>query len=73
MCALVVKSQWVFLIGDSLWRNILIAKYTEPGIVIDYICQQRKSASNVSCQWRALMNAFPLIDNFLAWKVEPGW
>jgi hypothetical protein len=28
--ALVVKSVWVFMLGDSLWRNILIAKYIEP-------------------------------------------
>jgi hypothetical protein len=48
--ALVAKSLWVFLSSDSLWRRILIAKYIEPGSILDWIRQQRKPVTNVSSQ-----------------------
>jgi hypothetical protein len=67
--ALVEKSLWVFLSSDSLWRSILIAKYIEPGTIIDWIRMPRKPISNASCQWRVLINVFPLIGTFLARKV----
>jgi hypothetical protein len=57
-CALVVKSLWVFLSSDSLWRSILIAKYIEPGSILDWIQQQRKPVTNVSSQWKVAHKLF---------------
>jgi hypothetical protein len=66
--ALVENPLWVFLLGDSLWRKISIAKYIEPRTILDWICYQRKLVTNVSSQWRVIINTFPMINKFLAWK-----
>jgi hypothetical protein len=67
--ALAVKSLTIFLTIDSLWRQTLIDKYIALDTILDWIRKRQKCAHNVSNQWRAISLAFPIIGNFLAWKV----
>jgi hypothetical protein len=43
-----------------------------PGTTLDWIRSERKILQNVSNQWKALVLAFPVIGDFLAWKVGIG-
>jgi hypothetical protein len=48
---------------------VIKQKYTKTLYVKDYIKQRNKSFSNVSTMWKVLILAFPLIGNWLAWKM----
>jgi hypothetical protein len=47
----------------------MVAKYIELGTILDCIRKRRKSTNNLSNQWRAITLAFPIVGQFLAWKV----
>jgi hypothetical protein len=66
------KSLWVFLTQESLWSLILTSKYIALLSIVDWIHKRNKNTPNTSTQWRALIQAFPMIGKHLAWKVDNG-
>jgi hypothetical protein len=47
-------------------------KYFVGESIIDWIRDPRKTVSNSSIVWKALDNAFPIIDSWIAWKIGNG-
>jgi hypothetical protein len=66
---LVAKTLWNLLIEDSLWRRIIIQKYIAPNSLLNWITMERKSIHNVSNQWESMTISFPMIGEYLAWRV----
>ena len=64
--ALVARSLWnVF----KMWSRLILAKYIAWSSLIDWIRNQNKSMVKVSNQWKSFTLAFPLINNYLDWRV----
>jgi hypothetical protein len=70
--ALAAKSLWVFLTRDNLWQRILIDKYIALRTILDWLRRSQKPIHNVSNQWKEITLVFPIIGQFLAWKVGLG-
>jgi hypothetical protein len=49
-----------------------VQKYIEPIPVEIWIRSQQKSIKGASVIWKAIINAFPVIENGLAWKIGNG-
>jgi hypothetical protein len=70
--ALVAKGGWRIINSSSLWTKVIIQKYIEPVPLEFWIRSQQKSKKGASVIWKAILNAFPLIENGLAWKLGNG-
>lgn len=59
---------WALLTKQSLWKNVLQAKYLAPLTILNWIRAKNKQYPTASTQCRSLTKVFPLIGNFLTWK-----
>jgi hypothetical protein len=59
----------VFFTKDSLWRCILVKKYTTPLDINDWLRKENKQIQNSYVEWKNLVQIFPIIGKRLAWKV----
>jgi len=55
-----------------LWRRILQEKYFPWETIIEWIINSNKATHNGSTIWKSLLNSFPIIGNWLIWKVGIG-
>jgi hypothetical protein len=67
--ALAAKGGWRILNSTSLWTKVVVQKYIEPIPVEIWLRSQQKSIKGASVIWKAIINAFPIIENGLAWKI----
>lgn len=70
--ASIAKSLYNFLFKDNVWKQILVKKYLIPKLVVYWLQKEAKSPFKLSNQWKAMTTTFPIIVNFLAWKVNNG-
>lgn len=70
--SLIARTMWLFLTNDSIWKQILLAKYIYPLSLIDWIRRSDKSCRIASNHWKALLKAFHVIEPYLPWKVGNG-
>jgi hypothetical protein len=57
---------------SSLWTKVIVQKYIAPVPLEAWIRSQQKTKKGASVIWKAILNAFPLIENGLAWKIGNG-
>jgi len=57
---------------ESLEKHVLIEKYISPLSIVDWIWLINKHNPIASSQWMALAQAFPILGNYLAWRVGNG-
>lgn len=60
------------MIERGLWCNIAIPKYIKPFTVEEWIRLPTKTYQNASIIWKVVVFAFPLIKDWLVWKVGDG-
>ena len=70
--ALAGKVAWRLISSTSLWTRVIIEKYIAPMSVMDWIRWDSKHARGGSIIWKALIKAFEVIRNGLAWRVGNG-
>jgi hypothetical protein len=70
--ALAAKGGWHIINTTNLWTKVIIQKYIEPVPLEFWIRSQQKSKKGASVIWKEILNAFPLIENGLAWKLGNG-
>jgi hypothetical protein len=70
--ALVAKGGWRILNSSSLWTKVVVKKYIESILMETWIRSSQKSLKGASVIWKAIINAFPVIENGLAWKIGNG-
>jgi hypothetical protein len=67
--ALAAKGGWRILKSTSLWTKVVVKKYIEPIPVEIWLRIQQKSIKGASVIWKSIINAFPVIENGLSWKI----
>lgn len=70
--ALVAKVGWRLILTTSLWMSVIYQKYIAPLSMIDWIRLDHKRCSGVSIIWKAIVRAFDLVGDNLAWSVGNG-
>jgi len=70
--ALAAKVGWRLISTTSLWTTVIYQKYIAPLSMIDWIRLDRKIYSGVSIIWKAIVRAFDLVGDNLAWRVGNG-
>jgi len=69
---LVAKGGWRLINTSSLWTKVIIQKYIAPVPLDAWIRSQKKNKKGASVLWKDLLNAFPLIESGLSWKIGNG-
>jgi hypothetical protein len=67
--AMTTMGGWHIINSTNLWTKVIIQKYIKPVPLEFWIKSQQKSKKGASMIWKAILNAFPLIENILAWKL----
>jgi hypothetical protein len=67
--ALTTKGGWRLINTSSLWTKVIVQKYIAPISLEAWIRSQPKTTKGALVIWKAILNAFPLIENGLAWKI----
>jgi hypothetical protein len=70
--ALAAKGGWCLINTSSLWTKVIFQKYIAPVSLEAWIRSQPKTLKGASVIWKAILNAFPLIEIGLAWKIGNG-
>ena len=67
------KIVWRFFqISESLWGRVILSKYCSRSILIDWIRNPDKTFKNGSIGWKTMILAYPLVGNWIAWKIGDG-
>jgi len=66
------KGGWHLLNSSSLWTKVVVKKYIKSILVETCIISSQKSLKGASVIWKAIINAFPVIESGLAWKMGNG-
>jgi hypothetical protein len=69
---LATKSLWKVILGTGTWMGVLYQKYILPFSVLDRIRSPNKSHANDSIFWKDLFQSFPLVGNWISYKVGDG-
>jgi hypothetical protein len=69
--ALAGRNLWRMTQGSSLWTQIMNSKYFPSLSVVDWFCSPLKSPKG-SIVWKALVESFPLVGNWMAWRIGNG-
>eukprot|EP00253_Pinus_taeda_P025786 PITA_25786 len=70
--SLAAKSGWRLISTENLWTRVVRRKYIDPVPLEDWIRSQEKRKKNVSVVWKAMVEAFSVIEQGLAWKIGDG-
>lgn len=70
--ALAAKGGWQLINTTSLWTKVILQKYIAPVSLEAWIRSHPKTLKGASMIWKAIINAFPLIENGLAWNIGNG-
>jgi hypothetical protein len=70
--SLSAKGGWRILNTTSLWTKLVVKKYIEAVPLEILLRSQQKSLKCASVIWKAILNASPIIENGLAWKIGNG-
>jgi hypothetical protein len=62
------RNLWRLLVGNSLWIKVMHSKYFPNLTVIEWLRQLNKSSKG-SIVWKALVEAFPLVGEWVVWKI----
>ena len=71
--ALNAKNLWRCLFAPCLWQRVILAKYIRGWPISEWIRLSTYGKQNISNIWRALMNALPILKQWLLWKPGDGW
>jgi len=66
---LAAKILWKLAHKYQLWDRVLAAKYFSSRSIVDWFRDPNKTISICSIRWKALLDAFPLIDKWCSWKI----
>lgn len=67
--ALAAKILWRLIHNQMFWGKVMVSKYMDGSTFEEWFRRPRKSVSNSSLVWKALVDAFPLIGD---WQVRIG-
>eukprot|EP00253_Pinus_taeda_P004658 PITA_04658 len=70
--SLAAKSGWRLISMENLWTRVVKRKYIDPIPMEEWIRSQNKKVKNSSAIWKAMVEAFSVIEQGLAWKVGDG-
>ena len=60
------------MIGEGLWVNVIHPKYILPLSMDQWFRCRNKSTRNVSIIWKAMINAYDIIGDWMAWRISNG-
>jgi hypothetical protein len=67
-----VKILWILVYNDGILDKVMKSKYIQKRDMIDWFRTTRKKTHKYSIVWRDLVQASPLVEKWLAWKVGKG-
>jgi hypothetical protein len=70
--ALVAKNVWRLIQGSGLWAQVIKDKYISPESIEEWVRKPIRHSHNASIIWKVVVMAFPLIGNWLVWKIGRG-
>ena len=70
--ALRLKKFWDVLFCDSLWNQVLSAKYLKGDSVVTWLRGKHFSTRGVSIIWRGFLQVIPWMGKQLSWQVGNG-
>jgi len=70
--SLATKSGWRLITAENLWTKVVKRKYIDPMPLEDWIRNTKKKGRNFSVIWKAIVEAFKVIEQDLAWQVGNG-
>ena len=70
--ALAAKMCWHLITGQSLWKEVITAKYISPRSTLYWVRGNFRATPGVSIIWKAITKAAPLIQQGLSWKIGSG-
>jgi len=65
------RNLWHLSIGNTVWTKVMISEYLPNLSVIEWFRQLNKSSKG-SIVWKALVEAFPLVGEWVVWKIGDG-
>jgi hypothetical protein len=70
--SLTAKCTWRLINTSSLWTRVVHQKYIVPLSILDWVRDPIKIIYGISIIWKAVIKAFELIGNGLAWRIGSG-
>jgi hypothetical protein len=70
--ALAAKSLWRLMSNNMLWGRVLMSNYLAGKTIEEWFCMPRKSVLSSSTRWKAMVDAFPLLGKWAAWRIGNG-
>ena len=70
--ALAAKMGWHIITGQSLWKEVMVAKYISPQSPLEWIRGCITLNSGASIIWRAITRAAHILQNGLSWQIGLG-
>lgn len=70
--ALAAKMGWHLITRQSLWKEVMVAKYISPQNPLEWICGNITLKSGTSIIWRAITRASHILHNGLSWQIGSG-
>ena len=71
--ALHAKLLWRCIFVPSLWHRVITAKYIRGWPISEWIRFHEYDRRSISNIWRALLQAMPILKQWLAWQPGDGW
>ena len=63
---------WHLITGQSLWKDVIVAKYISPRNPLDWIRYRIGQTSGASIIWKAINKAAHIIQLGLSWQIGSG-
>eukprot|EP00253_Pinus_taeda_P018177 PITA_18177 len=70
--SLAAKSSWRIIKMENLWTKVIKRKYIDPTPLEEWIRNPAKKEKNASVVWKAIVEAFKVIEQALAWQIGNG-